>query len=324
MILMTKRLALSLTAVLALSACAGSPADSPGGDHGEAGPRVVAAFYPLEWASSQALGTLGAVDTLTAPGAEAHDLELTPRQIASLAEADLVVYLKGFQPAVDNAIEQSGADRVLDVGELVSLLPADGAHHDHGDEAGHDEEEHSVDDGHDHGAFDPHFWQDPERMSQVVEALADELAAIDPANADAFAAAALAAARDLTALDEEFAVGLEQCARREFITTHTSFGYLADRYDLTEIGIAGLNPDDEPSPARIAAIHDEATAHGITTIFFETLTSDAVAKAIAGDLGLHTAVLDPLEGITEQSPGQDYPAIMRANLEALRSANDCA
>lgn len=324
MILMMKRLALPLTAMLVLSACAGFPADAPGAQ-GETGPRVVAAFYPLEWASSQVLGDLGAVETLTTPGAEAHDLELTPRQIASLADADLVVYLKGFQPAVDNAIKQSGADAVMDVGEIVTLLPADGDHHGHGDAADHDDEGgHSVDDSHDHGTFDPHFWQDPERMSRLIDALADELSGIDPANADAYATAALAAADDLAALDGEFTAGLEQCERREFITTHTSFGYLADRYDLTEIGIAGINPDDEPSPARIAAVHEEAAAHGITTIFFETLTSDAVAKAIAGDLGLDTAVLDPLEGITGHSPGQDYPAVMRANLEALRSANDCA
>lgn len=315
-------LAATAAATLILSAC-GSPASE--GDS----PRVTAAFYPLEWASSAVLGDHGSISTLTAPGSEAHDLELSPQQIASLTEADLVVYLKDFQPAVDDAIEQAGiGDKAFDVSTVVELEPAAEGHtHDHGDE-GHEEEGHDHEeeghDGHDHGDFDPHFWQDPQRMGKLVTALGDKLAAADPDNESDYRAAAEQGVAELTKLDEEFTTGLGQCERTEFITTHTAFNYLAERYGLTEIGISGINPNDEPSPARIAAIHDEAKAHDVTTIFFETLTSDALAKSIAGDLDLKTAVLDPLEGVTPNSPGQDYPSIMRANLEALRGANGCA
>lgn len=331
MVFMLKRLVLPLSAVLALSAC-GGPATGPSGGSPDAPPagsaKVVAAFYPLEWASAQVLGDAGTVDTLTAPGVEAHDLELTPRQIASLADADLVVYLKGFQPAVDSAIEQSGAKNVLDVGTVANLLPAaDGHSHDEGhtDEEGHDEDEHGhgAEDGHDHGDIDPHFWQDPTRMAAVVKELATTLTTVGPDAAASLTANADATVAELEKVDGEFATGLASCERTEFITTHEAFNYLAQRYGLTEIGISGINPDAEPSPARIAAIHEEAKEHGITTIFFETLTSPAVAEAIAGDLGLKTAVLDPLEGVTENSPGTDYPSIMRANLEALRAANGC-
>ena len=345
MILMLKRLLLPLSAVLALSACGGAPdggppADSPSDAPAAGSAKVVAAFYPLEWASSQVLGDAGAVDTLTAPGVEAHDLELSPRQIASLADADLVVYLKGFQPAVDSAIEQSGAKNVLDVSVVVDLLPPteghshddqadeDGHDDDHADEDDHAEDGHGDDhaeeghDDHDHGDVDPHFWQDPQRMVSVVKALEEKLGALVP-DASSLTANADAAVAELTKLDGEFTSGLATCERQEFITTHEAFNYLALRYGLTEIGISGINPDAEPSPARIAAIHEEAKEHGITTIFFETLTSPAVAEAIAGDLGLKTAVLDPLEGVTENSPGKDYPSIMRANLEALRAANGC-
>ena len=319
-------------ATLVLSAC-GAPAAQDSDS-----PQVIAAFYPLEWASSQVLDGRGSVTSLTMPGSEAHDLELTPKQIASLADADLVVYLKGFQPAVDQAIEQSGAENVFDVSTVVDLQPpAEGHTHDHADDEGHSEDDghdhgdeeghdHSEDDGHDHdhGDFDPHFWQDPERMQTLMTALGDRLAEVDPTNKDDFTANAAAAVTELTKLDDEFKQGLAQCERSEFITTHAAFNYLAERYGLTEIGISGINPDDEPSPARVAEIHAEAKAHSVTTIFFETLTSNAVAKAIAGDLGLKTAVLDPLEGVTKNSPGQDYPSIMRANLEALRSANGCS
>jgi zinc transport system substrate-binding protein len=102
------------------------------------------------------------------------------------------------------------------------------------------------------------------------------------------------------------------------------FGYLAQRYHLIQIAISGLNPDTEPSPARIAEVQRLATEHGLTTIFSETLTSPAVAQAIAGDLGLVTDVLDPIEGITDQSRGHDYLSVMSANLAALRKAGGCS
>lgn len=321
-------LAAGVAACLTLTACSApaEPADT-------ATPHVIAAFYPLEWATSEVLGEHGSVSTLTSPGTEAHDLELSPRQIASLAEADLVVYLEGFQPAVDKAIEQAGVTNAFDVSSVVDLLPAEEADHDHAhedadehdDDHDHHDGEHADDehDGHDHGDFDPHFWQDPQRMEALVKALGERIAQVDPANAADYQAQTADTATGLATLDEEFAAGLGSCERSEFITTHAAFGYLAARYGLTELGISGVNPDDEPSPARIAEIHREAETHSITTIFFETLTSDAVAKSIAGDLGLETAVLDPLEGLTPNSPGEDYPSIMRANLEALRSANGC-
>ncbi|MFT3889831.1 MAG: metal ABC transporter substrate-binding protein [Arachnia sp.] len=324
---MLKRVALPLIAVLALSACGGGPSgESPStGATGGTTPAgdsltVVTAFYPLEWASSQVLGDAGTVTTLTAPGVEPHDLELTPRQVASLADADLVVYLKGFQSAVDEAVEQSGAKNVLDVSTVVNLVPTAEEHEHEHDEADDDEEEGHD---HDHGAFDPHFWQDPERMVAVVNALKDKLSAAMPDDATQLSANAEATVKTLNDLNGEFTTGLASCERKEFITTHEAFHYLAERYGLTQIGISGINPDAEPSPARVAEIHDEAKEHGITTIFFETLTSPALAEAIAGDLGLKTAVLDPLEGVTATSPGTDYPSIMRANLEALRTANGC-
>jgi zinc transport system substrate-binding protein len=129
--------------------------------------------------------------------------------------------------------------------------------------------------------------------------------------------------RDLTALGDEYRAALGNCVRTEFITTHAAFGYLAKRYGLTQTGISGLSPDAEPSPARIAAVQAEARGHGVTTIFYETLVSPDVATSIAEDIGLRTDVLDPVEGITPESRGTDYLAVMRSNLTALTAANGC-
>ena len=148
--------------------------------------------------------------------------------------------------------------------------------------------------------------------------------AIDPAHAVDYKRNASALNEELRSLDQSFRSGLAHCVRTEFMTTHAAFGYLAERYHLTQIPISGLSPDDEPSPARIAEVQRVAREHGLTTIFSETLVSPAVAKAIAGDLGLRTDLLDPIEGITGQSRGQDYLSVMSANLAALRKAGECS
>ncbi len=334
---MKKLAALLLPAALGLAACS-SPAstDGAGGDGDK--PTVVVAFYGLEYTAKQIVGDAADVQTLTAPGQEAHGLELKPSQVADIGKADLVMYLHQFQPAVDEAVEQSGNEHVLDVAKTVELLPASeqGHDHDHGEE-GHDHSEEGHDDHaeeghdhgeeghdeHDHGDHDPHYWLDPERMAEVGTAMATQLGEQYPDLKDTFTENAKTFAKEMTTLDEEYRAGLTSCDRKAFITAHAAFNYLAHEYGLTEIGISGINPDAEPSPARIAEVQELAKEHHVTTIFFETLTSPAVSKAIAGDLGLKTAVLDPLEGVTDKSPGDDYPSIMRANLKALKEANGC-
>ena len=321
MTLMKSRiLALAAVATLTLNACtpSTSPPDAAStSSNSAAAPgttKVSVAFYPLEYAASKVGGDKVSVTNLTLPGQEPHDLELTPQQIASLEEADLVVYLKGFQPAVDKAVEQSGAKNKLDLSQVIQLHPAT---EDHDHDAGETED-------HDHGTTDPHFWLDPTLEAKAVSAIADELSKIDANNKSTYETNAKSTTDDLTALDGEYRSGLTNCRVKTIITTHAAFGYLTERYGLEQIGISGLSPNEQPSPARIAKVQEEAKEHGVTTIFFETLTSDEVAKAIAGDLGLRTAVLDPIEGITAKSAGQDYPSVMKANLDAIKQANGCS
>lgn len=288
------------------------------------GLKVSVAFYPIEFAATKVGGDKITVSSLTAPGTEPHDLELTPQQIAGLDDADLVVYLKGFQPAVDTAVEASAAKHKLDLSTVIELHPVatDDHDHDHEGEAGHEGEE--GHDDHDHGGVDPHYWLDPTLMAKSVEAIATELGTVDAANKEAYEANAKSTVAELGTLDDEYKKGLGSCSVKTIITTHAAFGYLTERYGLEQVGISGLSPNEQPSPARIAEVQHEAQEHGVTTIFFETLTSPEVAQSIAGDLGLKTAVLDPVEGITDESSGSDYPSIMKANLKTLQEANGCS
>ena len=273
--------------------------------------KIVVAFYPFQFVAERLAGPYGVVQNLTEPGAEPHDVELTPRQVADISVADLVIYEHSFQPAVDAAVEQEGGERVLDTATVVPLQPLGPRNPE------------STGDGHGHGGLDPHAWLAPPNMASIATAVAARLAEADPAPRRDFEANLARLSAELADLDRDFAQGLETCVRREFITSHAAFGYLATRYRLEQIAIGGLSPEAEPSPARIAEVQDAARRYQITTIFYETLVSPAVAESIAGDLGLRTDVLDPIEGITDQSRGSDYVAVMRSNLAALQQANEC-
>jgi len=293
-----------LTALLALSmtaGCATSIGRRAATTDGRL--RVVTAFYPLRFLSARIGGDAVTVSDLTKPGAEPHDIELSPRQVGSISDAALVVYLKGFQPAVDQAVRLEAKDRAFDAGAAVSLLP-----YSQGDEAAH--------------GRDPHVWLDPVRYATIAGDIGARLQRSDPAHAAGYAARTTAVQAELRTLDTEFAAGLKSCTRHEIVTSHAAFHYLADRYGLTEIGITGISPEAEPSPGRLAAVADQARAAGATTIFFETLVSPKVAETLAREIGARAAVLDPLEGVTE--PGADYFTVMRANLAALTLALGCA
>ncbi|MGW2475742.1 metal ABC transporter substrate-binding protein [Streptomyces sp. NPDC001665] len=301
----TGAVALGLTAVTACSS-------SDTSDHkGDGRLDVVASFYPMQFLAERIGGDHVSVTSLTKPGVEPHDLELSPRQTGRLSDTDFILYLKGLQPAVDEAIKQSGASHTLDAATLTTL-------EDHGTETGGDEHGHEHE-GDEAGA-DPHIWLDPVKYTEVAKGVGKSLEKTDPDHAADYRKNTDALVKELGALDTAYRTGLENTATKTFITTHSAFGYLAERYGLTQEGIAGIDPEAEPSPARISALHSIAEKKKVTTVFFETLASDKTAKTVARDTGLKTDVLDPLEGITDSSKGDDYIEVMKSNLAALRSA----
>ncbi|MEV4826154.1 metal ABC transporter substrate-binding protein [Micromonospora sp. NPDC049274] len=311
----TSRVLAAATALLALSAGAGC---STGGAAGADPQRVdvVAAFYPLQFLAERVGGDAVRVTNLAKPGAEPHDLELSPSQVGQVTEAEMIVYLKGFQPAVDEAVAQDDDDRVFDVASVQPLLDASAGGHNHEGEEEQGEEQHRH-------AKDPHVWLDPTRLAGIGDQLAKRLGTVDPDHAADYTARATALRADLTALDSEFTQGLATCQRREIVTSHAAFGYLADRYRLDQVGITGLTPDVEPSPQRLAQVIEKAKEHRATTIFFESLVSPKVAETIAGQVGAKTAVLDPIEGLAAGSDS-DYLSVMRTNLQTLRTALSCS
>lgn len=341
--MMRRRAARSLTtvatvsvALMGMAACGsngggGAPAGSTAGG---AKPSVVTSFYPLEFATEQIAGDRLDVTVLTKPGAEPHDVELGAQDIAAMTSARLVVYAKGFQPAVDDAMQQVDAAKVLDIATAADLT-LDST--DHGHEQGVEPDQGATSSGspsarptasaraeaHDEHAADPHFWLDPKRYAAVARAISERLATDDPAGSAAYRANAATFVGKLDALDADFAKGLKTCSNRVLVTSHSAFAYLAARYGLEQHGITGISPEAEPSAAALAEINDIVRTDGVKTIYQETLVEPQFANTVARSTGATVATLDPVEGMSDKSAGDDYFEVMRSNLRTLQRGQEC-
>jgi zinc transport system substrate-binding protein len=277
--------------VLGVGACGSGSDGASGGST-----TIVAAFYPLAYAAEQIGGPQVDVINLTPPGTEPHDVELSARDVERIRSADFVFYIgSGFQPALEDALEGSQAAAV----DLLEGLPLREAADEEGD----------LD-------VDPHVWLDPLRYAEMSDRIGRALGR--PEQAAKFRA-------QLESLDRKYEAALSQCTRREIVTSHAAFGYLAERYRLEQIAITGLSPEAEPTPRKLEDVVEEVRRHGATTVFFETLVSPRLAETVARETGASTAVLNPLEGLTEEelARGEDYFSLMHANLKTLRQALEC-
>lgn len=322
---LTSRATLQLSA-LAATALLASGCGSVGEEGTDAQLTVAAGFYPLAWVAEQVAGEHADVVTLSKPGQDAHDAEITIPARATVADADLVLVSSGFQPAVDAAAREAQG-RVLDAAEVLDFREVtDHSDHDHAGAGAHaDEDEPLADEsheGHDHGDEDPHFWLDPLLMAELADAVSAELSTLAPELADDFAANTDAVRADLEALDSDYSKSLSTCERSTVVVSHDAFGYLS-RHGLEFEPIAGLSPGAEPTPAELARLQQLIEDEGVTTVFNEVLAPVELAESLARDADVKTAVLNPIEGLSDSDGSEDYLSLMRANLAALTEANGC-
>jgi zinc transport system substrate-binding protein len=298
---MRRALAVGAAALL-LPALAGCGVGSSSGK-----PEVVASFYPLAYVAERIVGDHADVTNLTQPGAEPHDLALTVKQTALLSRAAVGLFEKGLQPAVDKVVSSNGPDHLVEVGSVIRLQ---------GPSAGYTEE--TADNK------DPHFWLDPTLLAKVAARFTDTMAKVDPEHAAAYRSNDTRLQQDLAALDSAYRTGLAHCAVRTVVVSHDAFEYLGRRYHLDIAPIAGLSPDAEPSAKHLAELADLIRKDHVTTVFSERLVSPKLAEALAGEVGLHTAILDPIEGLASSDSSEDYLSLMKENLAALQKANSCS
>ncbi|MEW6965312.1 metal ABC transporter substrate-binding protein [Trueperella pyogenes] len=316
-----KLLPLIFASALALSACTSTPNNAASSSAPADKLKVTTSFYPLTYLTEKIGGERVSVTDLTPPGADAHGVELSPKEVAALSESDLVLYVANLSPAIDDAIKASGVS-ALNIGDHVNLLPFDklgGDPHGHATEpAGHDHDH----DGHDHGTHDPHFWTDPSRMILAADEIAHQLTHLDKAHKDTYEANAQAVKAEIKGLVDELAnVNVKQCRTDSFLVSHKAFAYLALESGLHQIGIAGFDPEIEPSPARIREIQELVKEHKIDTVFATSDGEMKTAKAIGQEAGLKVEILDP--AATQRDPKMDYVDVMKHNIKLLRSSMGC-
>ena len=288
-------ISLPLALVVGLSALTGCASA-----RGSGKPQVVASFYPLQFVAQEIVGSHADVADLTKPGVEPHDLDLSPRQAADVAAADVVLHEQGLQPAVDEAVRNDGPKHVVDAAQVVKLrAAADGP------------------------GKDPHFWLDPTLLAEVAQSFTEAISAADPKHATEYRASDERLQSQLRALDTAYSMGLARCRSRTLVVSHDAFDYLGSRYHLTVHSIAGLSPDAEPSPRHLQELADLIRTDKITTVFSERLASPKAADTLASDLGITTAELDPIEGLTSSDPSDNYLSLMRKNLAAIQKAGGC-
>lgn len=308
---MKRMMSFLLAGALALTGFAGVSAAAQEGKL-----TVYASFYPMYDFATKVGGDRVTVVNMVPAGMEPHDWEPEAKDVIGLENADVFVYNgAGMEHWVDKVLATlSNQDLVVvDTSQGQTLLEG----HPHDDDAQVADAAHEEDE-----AFDPHLWLGPLNAKAQMASIKQALVAADPENAAYYEANYAAQAAAFDALDADFQAALGALPNKTIVVSHQSFGYLCAAYGLVQESIEGLTPDSEPDPARMAEVIDFVKARGITTIFFEELVNPKIAETIAGATGAQTAVLSPLEGLTDvqAAAGGDYISVMRENLAALVKA----
>jgi zinc transport system substrate-binding protein len=309
-----KALGIALLTSVVLAGC-GSTSSQPENNQSSDTPQkinVIATFYPMYDFAKNVAGDHADVTALVPAGVEPHDWEPTAKDIQRIADAQVFVYNGGVEGWVEDALKSAQNKNlvVVEASKGIELME------------GVEEEEEEHQEGENQSHLDPHVWLDPVLAQKEVEAIANALEQADPAHKDDYQKNADAYIAKLQSLDKEFSAALSSAKRKDFVTQHAAFGYLAKRYGLTQIPISGLSPEEEPSPSKLVNIVKFVKEHQVKTIFFETLVAPKVAETVAKETGAKTAVLNPIEGLTDEEKAKnlDYIGVMKNNLEALKTA----
>lgn len=274
--------------------------------------KVVTTFYPMYDFTKNVVGDKADVTLLLEAGTDTHGYEPSAKEVALISDADVFIYnseeMEVWVPSVLESIDTENTV-VVNASEGISLL-----------ESTEEEDEHEAEDH--HHEVDPHIWLDPVLAQDEVSTIKEGLIAADPENEEAYEANATAYNEKLEALNQEFEQAFNGATKRTFVTEHAAFAYLANRYGLEQVSIAGISTEAEPSPAKLAELQDYVKANDIDYIYYAEASSSKIAETLANETGSKLEVLNPIEGITseDQEKGIDYVQLMKNNLAALQKS----
>jgi len=277
-----------------------------------------ASFYPLYFFSSEIGKDKVDVTSITPAGVEPHDYDPTAQDIAVIQKSKLlIVNGAGFEPWLENIKDDLGNVTVVNTSDGISLQEGVEDEHEGEEAQEHEDEEHIS---------DPHIWLSPVLAKSQVDKIQQGFITADPNNTSTYEANGANLKQRLDALDMKFKKGLSSCKQKSFVTSHAAFGYLAREYNLTQVPISGISPDEEPSLAELAEVTKFVRDNNVKYIFFETLVSPKLSETIASETGAKTLVLDPIEGLSDDdiAQGKNYFTVMENNLKNLQTALECS
>ncbi|QQZ11497.1 metal ABC transporter substrate-binding protein [Heyndrickxia vini] len=264
--------------------------------------QIVTTFYPMYEFTKNVVKDKADVKLLIPSNVEPHDWEPTPKDVGRIQKANIFVYnskyFETWVPSIKNSVS-NGNLSFVEASNDIQLMSGNGHHQ-----------------------FDPHVWLNPVLAQQEVKTITKALIKVDPKNKGFYQKNSAEYIAKLAKLDDEYRNALKGAKKKEIITQHTAFGYLAKEYGLKQIPIAGLSPSQEPSPARLGELKEFAVKHHVKVIYFEELASPKVAETLANEVGAKTEVLHTLEGLSkeEQDKGMNYISVMQKNLEAIKKS----
>ncbi|MDR1474003.1 MAG: metal ABC transporter substrate-binding protein [Lactobacillales bacterium] len=268
--------------------------------------KIVTTFYPMYDFTKNIMGSFRNVQMLIPAGVEPHDFEPSAKDIANITDAAVLIYnsdyFETWIPKVKKNIDLKQTE-IINATQGIKLM------------------ESAKESGEYQKTFDPHIWLSPKLAMKEVANIRDGLIKKFPHKKALLNKNAQKYLKKLMKLDDDYQTAFKDTTHhKKFVTQHKAFSYLAKDYGLEQIAIAGLSPEEEVSPARLAELKKRCKKDDIRIIYFEETASSKLAQTLAKEVGVETAVLNPLESLTktEQKAGKDYFSIMEENLKALK------
>ena len=248
--------------------------------------KIVTSFYPVYAMVKAVSGELNDVRMIQSSSG-IHSYEPSANDIAAIYDADVFVYhshtLESWAGSLDPSLQKSKV-KVLEASEGMTLDRVSGL------------EDIKVGEGVDEKSlYDPHTWLDPEKVAEEAQIIADKLSELDSENKEKYQSNAKKFIDQAHELTNKYKPIFDKVEQRTFVTQHTAFSYLAKRFDLNQLGIAGISPDQEPSPRQLTEIQEFVKTYKVKTIFTESNASSKVAETLIKSTGVSLKTLNPLE-----------------------------
>ena len=246
------------------------------------------------------------------PGGEPHEWEPSPKLIANIQSSNVFIYNGlGIDSWSENIINGSENKKLVVVKATDNISPIK-----------YNEEEHEDEEDKDHGEYDPHVWLNTQYAIKQCENIKNALIKADPNNKDYYEKNYSDYIKEIDSLDSEYKNNLKNLKKDTIVVSHGAYEYLCRAYNINQISITGLSPNQEPSPAKLGELTKYTKENNTKYVFFDGLVNPKTAQTLANEVGIQTATLYSIDGVSKKDfeNGETYISLMKQNLDILIKA----